>query len=40
MGAGAVINRHVAYQDFSGADDAADKVDEKLAKRVIQILKA
>ncbi|MBP5790720.1 MAG: hypothetical protein J6W80_00470 [Kiritimatiellae bacterium] len=40
MGAVAVINRHVAYQDFSGADDAADKVDEKLAKRVIQILKA
>lgn len=39
MGAVAIVGEHVAYQDFSGADDIAEKVDEKLAKRILQILK-
>lgn len=39
MGSVAVVSKHVAYQDFSGADEVASKVDEKLAKRVLQIMK-
>ncbi len=39
MGALAVVNDHVAYQDFGGADDVVRSIDSKLADKVLSILK-
>lgn len=39
MGAIAVVNDRVAYQDFGGADDVVEAVDEALAAKVLSILK-
>ena len=39
MGAVAVLRDNVAYQDFSGADEIVTMLDEKVAKRILQILK-
>lgn len=39
MGAVAVVNDRVAYQDFGGADEIVQKIDTKLADKVMSILK-
>jgi hypothetical protein len=39
MGALAVVNDHVAYQDFGGADDVVKSIDSRLADKVLSILK-
>ena len=38
MGATAVVNDHVAYQDFTGADAVIGELSAKTAKKVIEIL--
>ncbi len=38
MSALAVINPHVAYQDFGGADAVSEKFDAKLAKEALRML--
>ena len=40
VGAFAVMNEHVAYQDFSGVDEIVDKVDANLAEKIAAKLKA
>lgn len=39
MGSVAVINDHVAYQDFGGADEAVDKLDAAAAAKILKILR-
>ena len=39
MGALAVINDHVAYQDFGGADEIVEALDTSAAKRILEILR-
>lgn len=39
MGAVAVANDHVAYQDYSGADEIFEKLDLESAKRISRILR-
>ncbi len=39
MGALAVINPHVEYQDFGGADDVVEKLDSAAADKACRILK-
>lgn len=39
MGSLAVINDHVAYQDFGGADEIVDVLDVAAAKKVLSILR-
>ncbi len=38
MSALAVVNAHVAYQDFGGADAVSEKFDAKLAKEALRML--
>ena len=39
MGSVAVVNDHVAYQDFGGADEVVKALDAKAAKTVLEILR-
>ena len=39
MGSIAVINDHVAYQDFGGADYVVDKLDASVAQKILDMLK-
>ena len=39
MGAVAVANDHVAYQDYSGADEIFDKLNLATAKRIAHIIR-
>lgn len=39
MGAFAVTNPHVAYQDFSGADDVVEELNGTTAKRLLSVLR-
>ena len=39
MGSMAVVNDHVAYQDFGGADAVVDEVSGTTAKRLLEILR-
>lgn len=38
MGSVAVVNDHVAYQDFGGASDVVSELSGKTAKKVLQVL--
>ena len=39
MGSIAVVNDHVAYQDFGGADETVTALDAAAAKKVLEILR-
>ncbi|MGN0853938.1 MAG: HAD family hydrolase [Kiritimatiellia bacterium] len=39
MGSLAVVNDHVAYQDFGGADETVETLDADAARRVLKILR-
>ena len=39
MGAFAVVNDHVAYQDFSGADEVVDELSGVTAKKLLDVLR-
>ena len=39
MGSVAVVNDHVAYQDFSGADEVVRKLDDETAKLILEIMR-
>ena len=39
MGSVAVVNEHVAYQDFGGADAVIDELSGKTAKKVLEVLR-
>ena len=38
MGSVAVVNDHVAYQDFGGASEAVDELSGKTAKKILRVL--
>ena len=39
MGSVAVLNSHVAYQDFGGADEVVRELNSAAAKSVLEILR-
>lgn len=39
MGSVAVVNDHVAYQDFTGADDVVRELSAKTARRILELLR-